>query len=73
MCIRDSLNPEDVVVVNIDDETAGYSISAIDGYSSESGDNASFRVRLNSEPTDNVSLTLTSVDTGEGTVSDPSS
>ena len=39
------LNPDDVVVVNIDDETAGYSISAIDEYSSESGDNASFRVR----------------------------
>ena len=67
------LNPEDVVVVNIDDETAGYSISAIDEYSSESGDNASFLVRLNSEPTDNVTLTLTSLDTGEGTVTDPSS
>ena len=67
------LNPDDVVVVNIDDETAGYSISAIDEYSSESGDNASFRVRLNSEPTDNVTLTLASLDTGEGTVTDPSS
>jgi hypothetical protein len=64
-----SANPVDVSVTNEDDDTAGFTISAISGDTSEDGDSATFTVRLNSEPTDNVVINVTSSDTGIGTVS----
>lgn len=58
-----------VAVTNVDDETAGFTISAISGNTSESGGTAVFAVRLNSQPTADVTLSITSSDTTEGTVS----
>ncbi len=62
------LNPADVAVVNIDDDTVGFTISAISGSTTEAGGSATFTVRLNSQPTAPVNLGLSSSNTGEGTV-----
>ena len=52
--------------------TAGFTISSISGNTTESGGTATFTVKLNSQPTSNVSVAVSSSDTSEGTVS-PSS
>ena len=65
-------NPADVAVVNLDDDAVGITVSAISGNTTEAGGTASFSVVLNTEPTQNVSIGLSSSDTTEGTVS-PSS
>ncbi|MGK5093877.1 Calx-beta domain-containing protein, partial [Deltaproteobacteria bacterium TL4] len=62
-----NLEPGEVAVVNIDDETAGFTLSGISGNTTESGATATFTLKLNSKPTDDVSLALTSNDPGEGT------
>ncbi len=60
---------EDVSVRNVDDDTAGFTVSAISGNTTEAGGSASFTVVLNSEPLADVSTNLSSSDTEEGTVS----
>ena len=50
------LNPADVPVTNIDDESPGFVVSAISGPVTEEGGEAVFTVRLTSEPSDNLSL-----------------
>ncbi|SVB50712.1 uncharacterized protein METZ01_LOCUS203566, partial [marine metagenome] len=67
-----SINPADVAVTNTDDDSAGITVSNISGNTSETGDNATFTVLLNSQPSANVTIGVSSSDTGEGTVS-PSS
>jgi hypothetical protein len=62
------LNPADVSVTNDDNDSAGFTISAISGNTSEDGDTATFTVQLNSEPTDDVVVGVSSSDTSEGTV-----
>jgi hypothetical protein len=62
------LSTTPVSVTNVDDETAGVTATAISGNTSESGATATFTVRLNSEPTADVVLGLSSTDVGEGTV-----
>ena len=62
------LDPSDVAVVNIDDETAGFMVSDISGDTTEEGGTATFTVRLTSEPIGNVVVDVESSDTGEGTV-----
>jgi hypothetical protein len=62
------LSTTPVSVTNVDDETAGITVGAISGPTSESGGTATFTVRLNSEPTADVVLGLSSTDVGEGTV-----
>ena len=52
--------------------TAGFTISSISGNTTESGGTATFTVKLNSQPTADVSVAVSSSDTSEGTVS-PSS
>jgi len=64
----DGRDPADVSVTNIDDETAGFTISAISGNTGEVGTQATFTVRLTSEPTDDVTIVVSSSDTTEGTV-----
>ena len=66
------LNPADVSVTNLDDDTRGISVSAISGNTSEAGATATFNVVLTSEPTSDVSVGLSSSDPGEGTLSDAS-
>ncbi|MCA9085301.1 MAG: hypothetical protein KDA81_14650, partial [Planctomycetaceae bacterium] len=55
-----------------DNDTAGISVSAISGSTSETGGSATFTVVLNSVPTGNVVIDLSSSDVTEGTMS-PSS
>ncbi len=45
------LDPADVAVTNIDDETAGITVSAASGPTTEAGGTATFTVALNSQPT----------------------
>ncbi|MGK5091252.1 DUF1566 domain-containing protein [Deltaproteobacteria bacterium TL4] len=63
------LKPEDVRVINTDDETAGFTVSTLSGNTDEAGGTAAFTVELTSQPTGNVMLDVASSDTTEGTVS----
>ncbi len=78
------LDPEDVQVINLDDvsgmdtmdsgeDAAGIIVEAASGLTTaEAGDKAKFTIVLTSEPTEDVTLSLSSSDEMEGTVS-PSS
>ena len=64
------LNPFDVSVLNIDNDTAGITVSPTFGLTTtESGGTATFTIVLNSQPTADVTIGLSSSDTSEGTVS----
>jgi hypothetical protein len=64
------LNPADVSVINVDDDTAGFTVEPTSGLvTTEGGGTATFAIKLNSQPTANVSLGLSSSDTTEGTIS----
>ncbi|OGR09514.1 MAG: hypothetical protein A2341_01765 [Deltaproteobacteria bacterium RIFOXYB12_FULL_58_9] len=60
-------NPDDVVVANEDNDVASFTVSAVSGDTTEIGGTATFTVKLTSQPTDNVSIPVTSGDTTEGT------
>jgi hypothetical protein len=62
------LDPNDVQVINIDDETAGFLVSTISGNTTEEGGTATFTVRLTSQPLQDVTIGVSSSDTTEGTV-----
>lgn len=67
------LNPPDVPVLNVDDDSAGITVNAAKGLTTtEKGGTATFTVKLNSQPTGSVTIPLSSSRTGEGTIS-PSS
>ncbi|MBD2541657.1 esterase-like activity of phytase family protein, partial [Coleofasciculus sp. FACHB-SPT36] len=66
------LNPGDVAVTNIDNDAAGFTITPISGNTTEAGGTANFTVKLNSQPTSNVTIGLASSDPTEGSVSSPS-
>ena len=53
---------------NYDNEVAGYRVSDISGKTTEAGGQAFFSVRLTSRPVDNVTLTVSSNDTTEGSL-----
>ncbi len=59
----------DVAVTNTDNDTAGITVSAISGNTTEGGGTATFSVVLTSEPTADVTIGLTSSDLTEVTVS----
>src|SRR5207249_6779117 len=64
------LKAGNVVVTNLDDDTAGIVVSPTSGLvTTEAGGTATFTVVLTSQPTANVTIGLTSSNTGEGTVS----
>ena len=65
-------NPNDVAVTNEDDDFVGFTISPISGNTSENGTHATFTVKLNSQPSDNVTISVSSNDTTEGMASTPS-
>ena len=50
-------------------ETAGFTVSSISGNTTEAGGTATFTVKLNIQPTANVTIGVSSSDTTEGTVS----
>lgn len=64
-----NLVPPDVNAVNRDDDVAGVVLSEIVLETNESGTSDTFTVYLNSEPTDTVTINLSSTDTSEGLVS----
>jgi large repetitive protein len=59
----------DVVLTNVDNDTAGVTVSAGSLVSTEAGGTDTFTIVLNSEPTANVTITLSSSAVTEGTVS----
>lgn len=63
-----ALDPDDVSVVNTDDETAGISVTGIDETTSELGGVAIVTVALDSEPLADVTLVLEISDATEGIV-----
>lgn len=64
------MNPADVNLTNQDDDTAGVTVSAPSGTATteEAGGMVTFTIRLNSQPTADVTIPLSSSDTSEGTV-----
>jgi gliding motility-associated-like protein len=58
----------DVAVINTDNDTVGVNVSAISGNTTEAGGTATFSVTLDSQPTNNVTIALSSSDTSEGAV-----
>jgi large repetitive protein len=66
----DRMNLPDVQVVNLDDESAGVSITPVAGLmTSEKGISSAFSVVLHTEPTGDVTIPFSSSNTKEGTVS----
>jgi large repetitive protein len=64
------LDPSDVNVMNSDDDTAGILVTPTSGLSTtEAGGQATFSVVLTSEPTADVTISVASGDTTEGTPS----
>ncbi len=57
---------DDVRVENIDDDTAGYTVTAASANTSEAGGPATFWVSLNTKPSGAVSIPLSSSNTAEG-------
>ena len=64
----DGLDPADVAVNVLDDDIPGVRVSPVSGDTSEAGDTASFTMQLQTEPTEPVTITLQSSDTGEGQI-----
>lgn len=61
--------PQPLTLTLLDDDTAGITVTPESGLiTTEAGGTATFTVVLNSQPTGNVTLSLTSSDSGEGTV-----
>ncbi len=61
---------DDVQLTNLDNDIAGFTVDPIAGLTTtESGGTAIFTIVLNSEPKAGVTVSLTSSDVGEGTVS----
>lgn len=59
----------DIALSNVDDDSAGISVSAVQGMTGENGATASFTVALNSQPTADVTIPLASSNRAEGTLS----
>ncbi|MCA9174600.1 MAG: hypothetical protein KDB14_08940 [Planctomycetales bacterium] len=64
------IDPADVSLVNLDNDAVGVSVSPTSGLeTSEAGATDQFTVVLQSEPTANVTISITSLDSTEGTTS----
>jgi len=61
-------NADDVDLVNVDDDSAGITVSLAEGPTSEAGGTTTFTVVLNSEPTSAVSIPVESSNPAEGTI-----
>jgi len=65
----DGINPPNVSVTNLDDDTAGITVTPVSGLeTTERGGSAVFTVVLDSEPAADVAIELSSNDLTEGTV-----
>lgn len=63
------IDARDVSLTNIDDDSAGITVSAAKGDTTEDGDTTTFTIVLNSQPTGTVEIPISSSKTAEGTVS----
>src|SRR5205814_774143 len=62
-------NPPDVSVTNLDDDVVGFTVSPVAGLvTTEAGGTATFTIKLNSQPTANVTIGLSSSNPAEGSV-----
>ncbi|MCK0136045.1 gliding motility-associated C-terminal domain-containing protein, partial [Arenibacter sp. S6351L] len=61
-------NVADVAVTNVDNDAVGVTVSAISGNTTEAGGTATFTLVLDSQPTGNVTIPLSSNNTAEGTL-----
>ena len=67
------VDPPDVSLKNLDlTDKGSFYVSAVSNDTDESTATATFTVRLASQPTQDVTIGVTSSDTGEGTVTEPS-
>jgi hypothetical protein len=64
----DGLDPINVSLRNRDNDSAGITVSEVSGNTTEGGESATFTLVLNSQPTDDVTIDLSSNDTSEGTI-----
>ncbi|WP_406694092.1 hypothetical protein V5E97_23895 [Singulisphaera sp. Ch08] len=63
------VDPSNVVVKNVDNDTAGITLTPTSGLvTTEGGGSTTFSVRLNSQPTGNVTIAIASTNVGEGVV-----
>jgi large repetitive protein len=58
-----------VALSNIDDDSAGITVTPVKGQTSEAGLTTTFTIKLNSQPTADVTIPLSSSNTSEGTLS----
>lgn len=63
------INPSDVPVVNVDNETVEISVEPMTGETSEDGKSFVFSIVLSSQPEGDVNISLSSSDETEGTLS----
>jgi len=65
----DNMNAADITLVNSDNDSPGVTVFPYTGhFTTEADGTSSFKVRLNSEPTNDVTLSLSSSNTDEGTI-----
>ncbi|MCF6261127.1 MAG: hypothetical protein L3J98_13365 [Gammaproteobacteria bacterium] len=66
-----ALDPADINLVNTDDDTAGFMVSALSGNTTETGVSVTFTLAITSMPSDDVSIDASSSDTSEGVIDTP--
>jgi gliding motility-associated-like protein len=67
--IYNNLEVQSLTAINYDDDEAGITVSPTASlYTTEAGETAQFSILLNSEPTEEVSITLSSSDITEGAI-----
>ncbi|HRQ28483.1 MAG TPA: HYR domain-containing protein, partial [Saprospiraceae bacterium] len=64
-------DPEDVDATHVDNDIAGITVVPIDTETTEAGGTGTFTVVLDTEPTHDVTITLSSNDLTEGDITDP--
>ncbi len=64
-----AIRPDGAGLANVDDDTAGITVSSISNNTTEAGGTATFTIVLTSEPTANVTVNYYSNNISEGTVS----
>ncbi|MGK5094210.1 hypothetical protein WDW89_19620 [Deltaproteobacteria bacterium TL4] len=63
-----TINLDDVKVVNVDDDSPGFTVGPLSGKTSEAGQTASFTVQIHSQPTADVIVPLASDNQAEGII-----
>jgi hypothetical protein len=63
-----AITPQNLAITNVDDDSAGITVSTVSGDTTETGGQATFTIVLNSEPFDDVIVNFDSADIGEGVV-----